>query len=110
MNTLAQTGGPLLAIGVVGLFLGRSRNERLIGLVVFVCGGWLAFVGFVPRGLSVAPVLLVALVFAVVVAGFVFALMRLPWLLPVLVLSCVPLRFPVQSAARSTTRLCFSTR
>jgi putative inorganic carbon (HCO3(-)) transporter len=95
VDLLAQIGGSISALGVVGLLLGRSRPMRMLGLILLVGGGGIASAGFIPKGISLVPALLVALVFVVVVAVLVLALVRLPWLLPILVLAGVPARFPV---------------
>jgi putative inorganic carbon (hco3(-)) transporter len=100
MDALAQIGGPLSALGVVGLLLGKHRGARLLGLALLVCGGLLAAAAFAPHtglvsGLTIAAVVLV------VVAVLVAALMRLPQLLPILALACVPARLPFKLGGSS---------
>ena len=48
MDVLAQIGGPLAAIGVVGLLLAKDRVARLVGLALMVFGGVIASVAFSP--------------------------------------------------------------
>jgi putative inorganic carbon (HCO3(-)) transporter len=96
MNMLPQIGGPVSALGVVGLLLGRSPIERRLGIALLVAGGGIMSEGFIPKGITLVPALVVAFVFVTVVAILVLALARLPWLLPILVLASVPLRFPVR--------------
>jgi O-antigen ligase len=92
MNALAQIGGPLAALGVVGLLLGRQRGARLTGLALLVLGGVLASVAFAPH--TAGPLATVIAIVLVLVAVLVVALRRLPALLPILALACVPARLP----------------
>ena len=93
MNALAQIGGPLSALGVLGLLLGGNRTLRLAGLGLIAGGGALVFTPIVP---SVGPAFLAAGALAGLVIGgaLVFAFFRWPWLLPVAGLACVPARLP----------------
>ena len=95
MNALAQIGGPLSALGVLGLLLGNGRTLRLAGLGLIVAGGALVFVPLVP---SASPAFLAAgaMAGAVVVAALAFAFYRWPWLPPVLALACVAARLPLK--------------
>jgi putative inorganic carbon (HCO3(-)) transporter len=93
MDALAQIGGPLAALGVIGLLLGRSRAVRLIGLVLLASGGWLAAAAFIPHT-GLTSLLAVALVVLVIVTAFMVVLRRWPALLPFLALACVPARLP----------------
>jgi len=93
MDLLAQIGGPLAALGVVGLLLGRGRAVRLGGLLLMTCGGWLAATTFIPHT-GVVPFAAVALLVSVTVAALVVVLRRWPVLLAVLALACVPARLP----------------
>jgi O-antigen ligase len=93
MDVLAQIGGPLAAIGVVGLLLAKDRVARLVGLALMVFGGVIASVAFSPYT-GFASLAIVALIVLVIVAALVFLLKRWPWLLPVLALGCVPARLP----------------
>jgi putative inorganic carbon (HCO3(-)) transporter len=93
MDALAQIGGPLSALGVVGLLLGRRRNIRFLGLALLACGGGLAAAAFAPYA-GLVPFVTVAAVVLAAIAVLVVALMRLPQLLPVLALACVPARLP----------------
>jgi len=93
MDTLAQIGGPLAALGVIGLLLGRERRVRLFGLALSACGGGLAANAFAPDT-GLAALATVALVVVLLVAALVVALQRQPALLPILALACVPARLP----------------
>jgi len=93
MDALAQIGGPLAALGVIGLLLGRKRALRLGGLVLIACGGGLAGAAFAPHT-GPAALATIALIVLVTVAVLVVALLRWPALLPVLALVCVPARLP----------------
>lgn len=93
MDALAQIGGPISALGIVGLLLGRQRGARFIGLALTVCGGGLAAAAFAPYT-GLVPLLAVAAVVVTVTAVLILALLRLPQLLPILALACVPARLP----------------
>jgi O-antigen ligase len=93
MDTLAQIGGPLAALGAIGLLLGRDRAVRLVGLAITACGGGLAAVVFAPNT-GLAGFATVAVIVLVVVAVLIAALRRWPVLLPFLALACVPARLP----------------
>jgi|SRR5450830_61162 len=93
MDALAQIGGPLSALGVVGLLLGRHRGVRLLGLALVVCGGGLAAAAFAPHT-GLVPLVTVAAAVLAATAVLVVALLRLPPLLPILALACVPARLP----------------
>ena len=95
MNVLAQIGGPLSALGVLGLLLGKDSTLRLAGLGSIVAGGAFVFAPLVPNA---SPAFLVAgaLAGAVIVAALVFALRRWSWLLPVLALACMAARLPLK--------------
>ena len=93
MDALAQIGGPLAALGLVGLLLAHDRWVRLGGLALAAGGGMLAAATFAPH---VGPASLAITVVIVLVSASVLivALRRWPWLLPVLALACVPARLP----------------
>ena len=93
MDAFAQIGGPLAALGVVGLLLGRDRAPRLYGLLLAASGGGLAAAAFAPHT-GPASFATVASVVLVTVAALVVVLKRWPMLLPVLALACVPARLP----------------
>jgi putative inorganic carbon (HCO3(-)) transporter len=93
MDTLAQIGGPLAALGIIGLLLGRDRKVRLIGLALASCGGGLAAVVFSPNT-SLASFGIVAAIVLVLVGALVVALRRWSALLPILVLAFIPVRLP----------------
>lgn len=93
MDAFAQIGGPLAAIGAIGLLLGRGRKVRLAGLGLMTCGGVLAAVAFAPH-VDLAQSAIVAPIVLIAVAALVFTLLRWPALLPVIALACVPARLP----------------
>jgi len=95
LNALAQIGGPLSALGVLGLLLGGNRASRLAGLGLIAGGGVLVFTPIVP---SVGSAFLAAgaLAGVVIVGALAFAFFRWPWLLPVLALACVAARLPLK--------------
>jgi hypothetical protein len=94
VNELAQIGGPVAAIGVLMLALAVERRLRLGGLGLVLIGGVLVAWPLMP---DLIPLLVVAgtLTVAAVVAALAWALKRYPWLLPLLVLACVPARLPL---------------
>ena len=93
MDTLAQIGGPLAALGLIGLLLGRERRVRLFGLALTACGGGLAGNAFAPDTGLVALATIAAIV-GVIVVALIVVLRRWPALLPFLALACVPARLP----------------
>ncbi|MGD0166998.1 MAG: O-antigen ligase family protein [Gaiellaceae bacterium] len=100
MNVLAQIGGPVSALGVFGLLLGRRRIERLLALLTIACGAALVFSPLMP---SVSSPLRGAAIAAGIVAVVALArgLWRWPWLLPVLTLAFVPARLPIRMGGSS---------
>jgi putative inorganic carbon (HCO3(-)) transporter len=94
IEVLARGGGPVAALGLALLILGRTRLSRFAGLVAWFAGSatlalWLApsghFQAFaVAAGVGVVAAALLAAVFV-----------RFPWLLAVAVLACAPARIPV---------------
>ncbi len=94
MSGLAHIGGVIGALGLALLFVGTSRQARLIGL-----GGWAA--GCATLVLWLAPaghhrLYGVAAVGGAVAAGLLaWLFVRVPWTLAVAVLACAPARIPV---------------
>jgi hypothetical protein len=91
---VAQAGGVIGALGMALLFVAPRRDLRLAGFAGWVIGCCMLAVFLAPHGhhrlLAAAAVL--GLVAAAVGAWIV---LRLPWLLAVATLACVPARFPV---------------
>jgi O-antigen ligase len=91
---LAQVAGAIGAVGLAVLFVAPRRDLRIAGLVAWAlgCAGLAIFLA--PHGhhrvLAAGAVL--AAIFGLVGAWIV---LRLPWLLAVATLACVPARFPV---------------
>jgi hypothetical protein len=91
---LARVGGPIAALGLAFLILGRDRTWRIAGLAAWAAGCatlaiWLAPSGH-HRALAAA-----AVVGAIAAALLAWAFVRVPWLLAVAVLACAPARIPV---------------
>jgi O-antigen ligase len=87
---LARLAGPVACLGLALLILARSRRDRLAGL-------GFAALGTLMLGASLAPVHVAEAVVGglgalVVAALLAAAFRRLPWLLPVLALACIPVR------------------
>jgi hypothetical protein len=100
---LAHLGGPVACLGLALLLVAKTQRERIAGL------GFAAF-GACVLGAAVAPhrpVELLGGVFAALAVGLALALAfrRVPWLLPVLALACVPARIGVHVGHASTKLL-----
>jgi putative inorganic carbon (HCO3(-)) transporter len=100
---LAQLGGPIACLGLALLLLAKTRRDRMAGL------GFAAF-GTGVLGAAVAPhrpVEIVGGILAALAAGLALALLfrRLPWLLPLLALACVPARVGVHVGGSSSKLL-----
>jgi O-antigen ligase len=94
VESLAQTGGVVAALGVAALILGRQPSVRLAG--VGVCGGGLAL--FIPllAPTDHRPLLAAAGLFALaVVCGLAVLFVRYPWALAFVTLAAAPARIPV---------------
>jgi O-antigen ligase/polysaccharide polymerase Wzy-like membrane protein len=91
---VAQVAGAVGALGLAVLIAAPTRNARIAGLGAWAvgCVGLVAYLA--PHGhhtlLAEAAVLGVA---AAVIGGLI--VLRVPWLLAVATLACVPARFPV---------------
>jgi O-Antigen ligase len=91
---VAQAAGALAAVGLATLIVAPRRDLRVAGLA-----GWA--VGCVGLALYLAPSGHHRVLAAAAVVGLIFAavgtwaVLRLPWLLAVATLACVPARFPV---------------
>jgi hypothetical protein len=90
----AQVAGALGALGLALLIVSTRRELRIAGLVAWAlgCGGLAIYLA--PHGHH--RVLAAAAVFGAVAAiGGAWVVLRVPWLLAVLTLACVPARIPV---------------
>jgi hypothetical protein len=90
----AQAAGALGALGLALLIVAPRREARIAGLVAwaFGCGGLAIYLA--PHGHH--RVLAAAVVFGAIVAGVgAWIFLRVPWLLAIATLACVPARIPV---------------
>jgi O-antigen ligase len=87
---LARLGGPVACFGLALLLLASSRRDRLAGLGFAGLGACMLAAALAPH--DVAEAVLGSLIALAVGAGLAFAFRRLPWLLPLAALACVPVR------------------
>ncbi len=100
----AQAAGALGALGLALLIVAPRREARIAGLVAWAlgCGGLVIYLA--PHGHH--RLLAAAVVFGLVAAGAGgWVLLRVPWLLAVATLACVPARFPVHVGATEANLL-----
>jgi O-antigen ligase len=91
---LARAGGPIGCGGLALLLVATRRELRWVGLGALVLGALLLAAYLAPSGHR--PLLAVGGVVAVLAcAGGAAALLRIPWILPIAALVCVPARIPV---------------
>ena len=91
---LARAGGVLAAAGLAVLLVAPSRLQRLAGLAAWALGALLLAVYLAPKGHR--PLLVAAAVVGLALAAGGAALFRRwPWLLPFVVLACIPARIHV---------------
>jgi putative inorganic carbon (HCO3(-)) transporter len=93
-STFAQVGGVVGALGLASLLLGDRRELRVGGLAAWAVGCGALTVYLAPHGHHrlLAAAALVGLMLAV--AG-TWIVLRVPWLLALATLACVPARIPV---------------
>jgi O-antigen ligase len=90
----AQAAGPLAALGLAVLIVAPRRDLRVAGLAAWA-------IGWIVLALYLAPSGHHRLFAAAAVVGLVLAIagtwivLRVPWLLALATLACVPARFPV---------------
>jgi len=90
----AQAAGAVGALGLALLLVATRRDLRIAGLVGWALGCAGLAIYLAPHGHH--RVLAAAAVFGVVAAvGGAWVVLRVPWLLAVLTLACVPARIPV---------------
>jgi putative inorganic carbon (HCO3(-)) transporter len=100
----AQAAGALGALGLALLIVAPRKDQRIAGLVAWAigCGGLAIYLA--PHGHH--RVLAAAVVFGTIAAAVVgWLFLRLPWLLAVATLACVPARFPVHVGATQANLL-----
>jgi len=90
VSDLARIAGPVACVGLAVLLVTPARRDRIAGLCF-------AVLGTILLGASLAPSSpwhdLAEIVVAVVIGGLLAAAFRrVPWLLPVAALACVPIR------------------
>jgi hypothetical protein len=91
---VAQAAGALGALGLALLVVSTRRDLRITGLVVWALGCAGLAIYLAPHGHH--RVLAAAAVFGTIAAiGGAWVVLRVPWLLAVLTLACVPARIPV---------------
>jgi O-antigen ligase len=104
VNTLAQLGGVVGAVGFAALAVGRSYATRLGGLVALAIGS-AALAAFLAPDVSL-PVLFAAIVGGLAVAVVGAAILeRWPWALAFAILACVPVRIPIKLGAEEANLL-----
>jgi putative inorganic carbon (hco3(-)) transporter len=91
---VAQAAGAIGALGLALLVVAPRRDARVAGLAAWALGCAGLTVYLAPHGHH--RLLAAAAVFGVVAAGVgAWIVLRVPWLLAVATLACVPARFPV---------------
>jgi O-antigen ligase len=87
---LARIAGPVACLGLTLLLLARTRRDRLAGLGFAALGACMLAASLAPHDYAEAVGgTFAALAVACVLAA---AFRRVPWLLPVLALACIPVR------------------
>ena len=90
MIGFVRLGGPIACLGVALLLVGRTRRDRAAGLGFGALGALAIVVGLDPNEpLRVAAGIVAALIVAAALAAL---FRRVPWLLPLAALACVPVR------------------
>ncbi len=91
---VARAGGPIGSAGLALLLLATRRDLRLAGLGLWALGAVLLAAHLAPNGHR--PLLAAAgVVGALLAVAGAAVFLRLPWLLPIAALVCVPARIPV---------------
>ena len=91
---VAQVGGAVGALGLALLFVAPRRDLRIGGLAAWTVGCAMLAIYLAPHGHH--RVLAAAAVFGLIAAGLgAWLVLRVPWLLALAVLACVPARIPV---------------
>jgi O-antigen ligase len=101
---LARAGGAIGCAGLALLLVATRRDLRLAGLAVWALGAALLALYLAPSGHR--TLLAAAAVLGLLVAvGGAALFLRLPWLLPVAALVCVPARIPVNVGSEEANLL-----
>jgi O-antigen ligase len=87
---LARLGGPVACLGLALLLLASSRRDRLAGLGFAGLGACMLAAALAPD--DVAEAVIGSLAALAVGAALAYAFRRVPWLLPLTALACVPVR------------------
>jgi O-antigen ligase len=87
---LARIAGPVACLGLALLLLARTRRDRLAGLGFAALGACMLAAALAPSNVGEAVGGTFAALF--VAACLAAAFRRVPWLLPVLALACIPVR------------------
>ena len=91
---VAQAAGAVGALGLALLIVSTRRDLRIAGLIAWALGCAALAIYLAPHGHH--RVLAAAAVFGVIAAiGGAWVVLRVPWLLALLTLACVPARIPV---------------
>jgi putative inorganic carbon (HCO3(-)) transporter len=100
---LAQLGGPIACLGLALVLVAKTRRDRIAGLGFAAFGTGVLGVAVAPR----RPVELAGGTLAVLALGLGLAVLfrRLPWLLPLTALACVPARIGVHVGTASSKLL-----
>ena len=100
----AQAAGALGALGLAFLIVAPRKDARIAGFVAWALGCAGLAIYLAPHGHH--RVLAAAVVFGVIAAGVgAWIFLRLPWLLAVATLACVPARIPVHVGATQANLL-----
>jgi len=104
VSELARAGGAIGCAGLAVLLLATRRDLRLAGLAAWGLGALLLAAYLAPDGHR--PLLAAAGVFGLLAAAAGAALLlRVPWLLPLGALVCVPARIPVTVSSENANLL-----
>jgi putative inorganic carbon (hco3(-)) transporter len=100
---LARIGGPVACLGLALLLVATNRRDRLAGLGFAAFGACLLGAAIAPhRPLEIVGGILVLLAVASLLAA---PFLRVPWIVPLLALACVPIRVGVHVGGASSKLL-----
>jgi putative inorganic carbon (hco3(-)) transporter len=100
---LARIGGPVACLGLALLLVATNRRDRLAGLGFAAFGACLLGAAIAPhRPLEIVGGILVLLAVAALLAAL---FLRVPWIVPLLALACVPIRVGVHVGGASSKLL-----
>ena len=100
MIGLAHLGGPIACFGLALLLVAKTRRDRIAGLGFATFGACVLGAALAPH----RPIEIAGGIFGVLGVGLALALLfrRLPWLLPLCALACVPARVGVHVGEASS--------